>query len=543
MTNPRIGGGLLLVSLLFSAWGCLGSGDGVEPISIREVESHIRFLSHDLLEGRAVGSKGIAMAELYQEEFFRTFGLAPLFSGSFRQAFVVRGVRPDRGASLEISSPGLRIVPAVLEDFVVSTEREDIPEETGGDLVYAGYFIQAPEREWDDIKGTDLRGKVVLCEVNEPGNVPGGIFDGEDMTYYGRWTYKFEKAAELGAAGCLIIHNARTAAYGWEGVRNSFSGESFFPPDKNSPLFFKGWISGDLAGKILEAAKINREELLARAETKDLVPVPLGLRAKVSQRPVFRTVEAANVAGAVKAGHKDAKDRWVVITAHHDHLGKDESLPGDQIYNGAVDNCSATAAMLALAAYYAQRPEDLKVNLLFAGVTGEEKLFLGSDYLVRHLPIDRSSIAANINFEMTNVWGETEDVFAIGARHSDLDAVCREAAEAVGLRYIPERNGHLGFFFRSDQISFARAGIPAVWLHQGIVSRGADKGLALRKFEEYQKTKYHKVTDEIEEDWDLRGTLQIIDWAREIISRLAEREALPDFLPTSSFRRPAAGRE
>jgi Zn-dependent M28 family amino/carboxypeptidase len=227
----------------------------------------------------------------------------------------------------------------------------------------------------------------------------------------------------------------------------------------------------------------------------------------------------------------------IILSAHYDHLGRDESLEGDQIYNGAVDNCSASAAMLALAGWSARNPRRLRDDLCFVGVTGEEKLFLGSDHFNRHLPFPKGAVVANINFEMTNVWGETEDVFAIGGKHSELDEVCRQAAERLGLRYIPERNGHLGFFFRSDQLSFARAGIPGVWLHQGIVSRGPDKGLVQRMFEDYQRTKYHQVGDEIQPDWDLRGTLQIIDWAREIIAVLGEREALPEFLPTSSFRR------
>jgi Zn-dependent M28 family amino/carboxypeptidase len=265
--------------------------------------------------------------------------------------------------------------------------------------------------------------------------------------------------------------------------------------------------------------------------------VPLGLKATVRQHRVYRTVDGVNVAGIVRAKHPKAKKRTIVLSAHYDHFGKDETLQGDQIYNGAVDNCSASAALLATAGYYAQRPEKLKNDLCFVAVTAEEQLVLGSDYFVRHLPFKKEKIVADLNFEMTNVWGETEDVFAIGARHSELDGVCREAAEKMGLRYIPERNGELGFFFRSDQLSFARAGIPGVWLSQGIVAKGPDKGLVQRKFEDYRKTKYHKVTDEIQPDWDLRGALQIIDWARGIISILQEREALPQFVPTSSFRR------
>jgi Zn-dependent M28 family amino/carboxypeptidase len=296
-------------------------------------------------------------------------------------------------------------------------------------------------------------------------------------------------------------------------------------------------VTGELAEKLFRSVKLDRASLLAKAETADFVPVPLGLTVKVRQKPSYRTVQAFNVAGIIRAKHPLARKRTIVLSAHYDHFGKDETLEGDQIFNGAVDNCSASASLLALAGYYAQRPEKLKDDLCLVAVTGEEKLFLGSDYFVRHMPFPASSVVADINFEMTNVWGETEDVFAIGAKQSDLDDVCREAAGSMGLRYIPERNGELGFFFRSDQISFVKAGIPGVWLSQGIVSKGPDKGLVQRKFEDYRKTKYHKVTDEIQPDWDLRGTLQIIRWAEEIISILQEREALPQFLPTSSFKR------
>ncbi len=508
-----------------------------EPITTQEIESHIRFLSSDQLEGRGEGSQGLMLAANYQEDFFRSFGLEPLFGSSYRQSFDLRGTTPDRSAGLEIFSSLVKLQPVLFDEFVVKSEREDAPEDTTGELVYCGYLIQAPERNWDDVKGVDLKGKILLVEINEPGNRPGGIFEGEDMTYYARWTYKFEKAAELGAAGIFIIHNPQGAGYGWDVVRTGWSREAFFLPDRKNPLLFQGWVQESFAGKVFEALKMDRKALVAQAETPDFKPVPLGLKARVRERPTFRTVTAQNVAGVLRGKHKDHRSQSVILSTHYDHLGKDESLEEDKIYNGAVDNCSATATMLALASYYAQRPQDLKIDLIFVGVTAEEQNLLGSDYFARHLPVPASSVLADINFEMTNVWGETEDVYGIGAAQSDLDEILRQAAANLGLRYIPERNGNLGYFFRSDQLSFARAGIPSVWLHEGIASKGEDKGLILRKSEDYLKTRYHTVADEMQSDWDLRGTLQIAGWAQEIIRLLQEGNKLPQFKEASSFRR------
>ncbi len=516
---------------------CLRREAKPQPITTQEIESHIRFLSDDQLEGRGEGTRGLVLAANYQEDFFRSFGLEPLFGKSYRQSFELRGTAPDRAAGLEIFSSRIKLEPQLFEEFVVKSEREDAPGETTSDLVYGGYLIQSPERNWDDIKGFDLKGKILLVEVNEPGNSPGGIFEGQDMTYYARWTYKFEKAAELGAAGAFIIHNPRGAGYAWDVVRAGWSKESFFLPDKKNPLFFQGWVREAVADKIFEASKMDRGTLIAQAETAGFKPVPLGLKVRVRQSPKFRTIATQNVAAVLRGKHKEHRSQSIILSAHYDHLGKDENLEEDQIYNGAVDNCSATATMLALASYYAQRPQDLKIDLIFAGVAAEEQNLLGSDYLARHLPVPPSSVLADINFEMTNVWGETEDVYGIGARHSDLDEILRQAATNLGLRYIPERNGNLGYFFRSDQLSFARAGIPAVWLHEGIVSRGEDKGLIVRKSEDYLKTKYHTVSDEMQSDWDFRGAVQLADWALETIRLLQESDRLPQFKETSSFRR------
>lgn len=535
MTRIRCAALILTALGLAASSACKSSPP--RPITPGEIESHVRFLSDDLLEGRSLGSRGLTLAALYQASYFQSLGLEPVFDGGFRQPFDVKGVLPDAGATLEIFGAGGTLAPRRLDDFVINTFREDAPEGIEGEVVYAGYLIQAPERGWDDIKGADLKGKVLLVEINEPGNRPGGPFDGEEMTYYGRWTSKFERAAALGAAGCLIIHDTKGAAYGWGVVRNGWAVEHYVLPDVEQKLFFRGWLTGETAERAIALAGRSREALRAAAETEAFVPVPLGLRARVRQKPVFRRVPTENVAALLRGRGRGRRGGTVILSAHFDHIGRDETLTGDRIYNGAVDNCSATATMLALARYFAERSERLKVDLLFAAVTGEENLFLGSDHLVRRLPVPAASVLANLNFEMTNVWGETEDVFGIGAKHSDLDDILAEAARNLGLTYTPERHAELGFFFRSDQFSFARGGIPAVWLHHGVVSRGEDKERAARAFADYQATKYHKVTDEIGPDWDLGGAVQIARWAEEIIRLLGERPAPPEFKPTSPFRR------
>jgi len=526
---------IVLFSLIL-LWSCQGKKDFLS-VTPEEIEGHIRFLSHDLLEGRGVGSRGIALAALYQENHFRRLGLEPAFGDSYRQEVKLIGCQPDPQASIEFFSESVSVRPEIHWDFVLTSERRDCPEGVEGELVYGGYLIQAPERDWDDIKGADLKGKVLLVEINEPGNHPDGIFDGENMTYYGRWVYKFEKASELGATGVIIIHNIKGATYGWDVVKNSWSGESFFLPDVNNNLFFQGWIHKETAAKVIEEAGYNREELKEKASQRDFKPIYLGLNVRVRQEPVFHSVRSENIGGILRGKTKEESRRHVILSAHYDHFGKDESKEGDQIYNGAVDNCSASASMLSLARYYAQRDKKLEVDLVFVAVTAEEQGLLGSDYFARHLPFPSSEALANLNFEMTNVWGRTEEVYTIGGSHSDLGEICAEAAENLGLEYIPERNKELGYFFRSDQLSFARAGIPAVWLHEGITSEGKDKDYIQKKSQEYREFKYHKVADEFEEDWDLSGTVQITEWAREIISLLSDREEMPRFKDTSSFKR------
>ncbi len=547
----------LLMAACISLGGCVATAPAAAPrgaaapagraspgafdITAAELLAHIEALSADAMAGRGIGEPGLQRATEYQARLFREWGLKPAFGDSYLQPFSLLGSKPDPAAEVQISSGGGATDLKNGEHFVVGSFRQQCPRTVEAELVYAGHLIQATERGWDDVKGADLKGKVLLVEVNEPGNRPGGIFEGEVMTYYGRWTYKFEQASRLGALGILLIHNDKKATYGWDVVRNSWSAEGFVTPDRVPNNCFQGWISEDRAREAIKRAGRDPAALRASAEGKGFRPVPLGATARVRQRPTFRQVQVQNMAGMVQAAPGGEPDRTVVFTAHHDHLGVDPTLKGDQIYNGAVDNCSASAVMLALARHFAMPENRPPINVIFLAPTAEEEGLLGSAYFVAHPPVPLSGIVANLNLELTNVWGQTEDVTALGARHSTLGPVLRQAAVRAGLRYAVHPPDLDGFFYRSDQISFARAGVPAVWLAEGPTATGADPARVQKARAAYKRTHYHRVTDEVKPDWDLSGAVQIASWARQIVLGLAAEKQPPRFYQQSGFARAGQG--
>jgi Zn-dependent M28 family amino/carboxypeptidase len=508
----------------------LTTGAWAQPLSVQEIEAHIRFIADPVTQGRGLGSEGLEIASMYIESQFREAGLKPAFGHSYRQEFEILGSTPDAQAKLRL--PGTANL-TYGKDFVVFTSHSDLPEELSGELVYCGYLIDAPEREWDDIKGANLKGKVLLVEVNEPGNDEGGIFEGPVMTYYGRWTYKYEQAARLGAKGVLLIHNTKRATYGWSVVKNSWSLEGFTIPEESLGSPFEGWVTEVVAESVFAEAGLNYQEQLAKAETKSFQPVPLKRTATLSFAPEFRTVKTSNVGGFLPATHANPKDApTVVLTAHHDHFGM--SKDGD-IFSGVVDNTSATSVLLSLARYFSQE-QKLPINLLFVAVSAEEQGLWGSRFLAANPPVPKDKIWANINLEMTNIWGPTQDVYAIGADQSDLDQVAREAAERIGVRYIEELDKENGFFFRSDQFSFARAGIPGLWPHEGPTSEGG----VLEKRKAYRAKHYHQTSDSVavqSSEWNLDGTLQIANWVVAMVEVLAERTERPNWAEGSAFSR------
>ncbi len=524
----------LVMALLMTA-SMASAQDFKVNVSAEELASDIRTLSSDEFEGRGLGSRGLAKAVEWHETMFKELGLEPLFGDQYRQPFTLIGSTPDPKAELAITvPPGKATLLSRLDDWVaVSWNREATIVEAP--IAYAGHLIVAPDRKWDDVKEMDLKGRILLVEVNEPGNREGGIFDGPDMTWYGRWAYKFEEAARQGAAGILLIHNEKRAGYGWNVVQTGWSNEDFFTQGRpESTLGFMGWITEDAAKTLLKKSGKSLSILRNKAEGEDFSPIELGMVARLEQKPEFREIEVANVGAMLRSKHPDHQDRYVIVSAHFDHVGTDKSLKGDRVYNGAVDNCSATAAMLGTARHFVRSQESVPFHLVFLGVTAEETGLLGSRYFVDNIPFPTSATWGNINHEMTNVWGPTRDVFVYGAGFSQMTEVAKAAATTLGLTFLDDMVDRGGMSFRSDQLSFARGGIPAVWLHEGTLGMDGKRD-ARAKREWYLKQRYHQVSDEMEADWDLSGTVQMVQWTAAIIAELAKRPNRPKIAPGSGM--------
>lgn len=513
-TEPR-----LLVAaataLAISATGSFCPAADPPAASAAAIEAHVRFLSDDLLEGRGIGARGGRIAAAYIEAVFRAAGLEPGFAGSFRQPVPMRAFEGDSQTSLAIAGSGRAFVPG--SDFVVRNMA--LPAgEWAGEPLFVGYAIDAPEEHWDDFKGADVRGRLLVAFTNEPGR-SSGRFGGPALTVHGRWMTKFDVALRRGAAGMLLIHTSDDAGYGWEVVRNGWSSPTLALADGAPLLPLRGWLAEAAGAALAGAAGTTLDELRVRAESPDFAPFVLPARVEVRSRLQFHDIEGTNVVGILPGRDR----RAVVLTAHLDHLGFGDPVDGDTIMNGAVDNGSALAVLLALAQAYGAEPRKSHPTLVFAAVDAEEEGFCGSIRYTRQPAVPLAETLANINFEMSNVWGRTRDVVAIGAEHSDLEEIVAEVARAKGLRVSLDDAPEQGYFFRSDQFSFARAGVPAVWLDGGTDVVGRPPGWGVEKRREYRARNYHRPTDEIGPDWDFDGLAQLAEITRAVIDEIARR--------------------
>lgn len=528
----------LVLAVGTALWAAAAGGQGpartgFEPAAF---EAHTRFLASDLLEGRGIGTRGGKLAVAYVESVLRAAGLSPAYGGSFLQPVPMTAHTGDPAARLVAEAGRVRARLRPGEDFVAINYA--LPEAgVSSELLFVGYGISAPDRGWDDYAGTDVRGRLLLAFVNEPGRDDPRRFDGRALTIHGRWTEKLAVAARHGAVGMLLIHNELDAGYGWHIPTGSMQREKYSLADDPSLVPCAGWIAEPAIGTLLHAAGLRLEDLREAAEQPGFRPRTLPIRVSLQARRSTRAVVGHNVVGVLPGGRPGT----VVLSAHHDHLGIGPEVRGDRIHNGAVDNGTALAMLLTLAQGLAATPAATRPTLVFAAVDAEEEGLLGSTHYTRHPAVPLGETLAAINFEMTNPWGRTRDVMAIGGELSELGALVGRAAARHGLHVTPDSAPEQGFFFRSDQLALARAGVPSIWLDLGTDHEGRPAGWGEARRARYRVEGYHQPADEVGEDWDWRGMQQLAEITVDLIDEIATAGAVR-WTPGSGYARADAPR-
>ncbi|HXT71080.1 MAG TPA: M28 family metallopeptidase [Vicinamibacterales bacterium] len=506
----------------------------------------IKKLSSDEFAGRAPGSKGEELTIAYLTDQFKAAGLEPGNpDGSWTQKVSLVGITPEPQGGFAVKKGAAKHEFNINKDVVVFSKHvTDEVKVENSEIVFAGYGVQAPEFEWDDFKGIDVKGKTIMVLVNDPpvknadGSIDDKTFGGKAMTYYGRWTYKYEKGAELGAAAVLIVHETEPAGYPFTVVQNN-SGERFnlATPDKNlGRSKIESWISMDAATELLKMAGQDYQKLKAAAATREFKPVPLGVTASVAVHQKMRSVESANVVAKLPGSDPQLKSEYVVYSAHWDHFGTGTPVNGDNIYNGALDNASGCATVLEIA----RKLKGLKVapkrSSLFLMVTAEEQGLLGSQYYADFPLYPLEKTVANINVDGINQWGRTKDMVVVGLGASDLDDYARDAAAEQNRVLKPDAEPEKGFYYRSDHFNFAKKGVPAFDPDSGTDFIGKPADYGKQKRDEYTTNDYHKPSDQIKPDWDLTGA---IDDAKIFLAmgyRVANADKIPEWKPGNEFK-------
>ncbi len=501
--------------------------------------NHIKTLSSDQFEGRAPGSKGEQLTLRYLEDEFRGLHLEPGNpDGTILQKVPLVGITPDPAMKLTFSGNGKKAELEFQQDFVAWTKRVTESVSADAEMIFAGYAAQAPEYQWDDFKGTDVKGKMLVVLVNDPGYEDERLFGGKAMKYYGRWTYKYAKAAELGAAGCLIVHETGPAGYPWAVVAQK-SGEQFdlVSPDRNmGRSAIEGWITREQAEKLFKIAGKDFETLKKSAVSRDFRPVPLGLRAQISIHNKLRQIESNNVIAKLTGSDPRLRGQYVIYTAHWDHLGIGPEVNGDKIYHGAVDNASGTAALIEIARAYRTLTVPPRRSILFLSVTAEEQGLLGSRYYAEHPLYPLTDTAAVINMDGMNVLGRTRDIVMIGRGNSTLDEVVDAVAREQGRTVKPDPEPEKGYFYRSDHFEFSKQGVPAFDPSDGVEFIGRPEGWGLQMREQYTREDYHKPSDKVRSTWDLSGAVEDCQLYFLVGYRVANEPKLPEWKPNAEFK-------
>jgi Zn-dependent M28 family amino/carboxypeptidase len=523
----------------------LGTPPGISSETLLE---EVSVLASDEFEGRLPGSDGETKTVDYLIQQFSSLGLMPGNpDGTWVQQVPLVGITPDPGSTLRVSRGRATETFQPGRDYVAYTKRVVPGVDLDAEFVFVGYGAVAPEYDWDDFKEVDVRGKILLFLVNDPPR--DDVFGGSAMTYYGRWTYKHEIAAARGAAGSFVIHETEPAGYPWEVVGSSPFSEQFdlVAADKNmGRALVEGWVQRGTAEAIFTMAGLDFEAEKARAAERTFEPVALNVRGRTSMTTTLREVSSRNVVARLEGA--EAPDELVVYVAHWDHLGRDATLQGDQIFNGAADNATGTAALIELARAFERAPQRPRRSVLFLAVTAEEQGLLGARYYADQPLYPAANTVAAINMDVLNQWGRTRDLTIVGMGQSELDEIAREVAASLGRVLNPDPEPEKGFYYRSDHFQFARVGIPAFYADPGIEYVDRPEGYGMQKRQTYTADDYHKVSDEVKEEWDLSGAVEDLAFLYHFGARLARSAQWPQWSQTSEFRvirerqRPSAGR-
>jgi len=509
-------------------------------ISAEHIRLDTRFLSSDLLEGRGVGARGGDLAAEYIATQFALAGAKPAGDdGSYFQRVPLVGVETQPDAQLSASAGGKTVTFHWLTDFVGVSQLQQAQTRFETEAIFVGHGIAAPEWNWDDFKGVDVKGKVLVLFTNEPDSVDPKFFDGRALTYYGRWTYKYEEALRRGALGAIIIHTTPTAGYAWDVVRNSWGREAPFiklaPGEK--ALSLQGWVTREAGDRLLGLAGHTVDELLAAANKPDFHPIPLGIELRANLPSKVRQIDTRNVAAVVPGSDPKLKDEVVVFTAHWDHLGIGAPVNGDAIYNGAIDNGTGCGILLELARAWAALPQKPRRTALFLSVTAEEGGLVGSAYYAAHPLFPLAKTAIDLNYDALYPWGQALDVVVTGAERTTVWPLAQETARRLSLAIAPDDTPEQGHYFRSDHFSLAHAGVPAFSIGHATQFAGKPAGWGQQAWEEYNTKHYHQPSDEFQADWDFTALQQAAEYGFLLGEAIANDDKLPDWLPGDQFKR------
>ena len=519
----------------------------VETITPDGLLAHIKILASDEFEGRAPGTKGEELSVKYIADQFKQIGLRPGNpDGTYTQEVPLAGITSEPRMSFSV---GDKTVDLKYPDGFVASSARLKPEIKidKSDVIFVGYGVVAPEYGWDDYKDVDVRGKTLLMLIGDPpvpdpkypAKLDDKMFKGKAMTYYGRWTYKYEIAAQKGAAASIIIHETEPAAYPWQVVRSSWGKENFEldNPNKNmDAISVRSWITLEVAKKLFTDCGQDFDALKKSAITKEFRPVRFNAKANIDIKQQIRSFKSHNVIGKLEGNDPKLKDEYVIYTAHWDHLGRHPELQGDQIFNGAIDNASGVASVIQLAASFKKLNPPPKRSVLFMDTTAEEAGLLGAKYYAEHPLYPLEKTLADINIDGINPWGKTHDLEDLTDRNSSLDDLLGQAAARQGRVMKPSSEPEKGGFYRIDSFEFAKAGLPVVHAARGIEIIGKPPGYGKQKRDEFVAKHYHQPSDEVDPNWDLSGAVQDIQLLFEVCYQVANGDKFPEWKAGSEFK-------